>query len=409
MLADTAAAADGAGGGGAADPTTAYVQATFDSHAATVVQAACAPGKLRLTLDGVLFDFDHDNLQSGGDDVLAQVKRVAVDAYPSAHIVVEGHTDNVGTDAHNDDLSKRRANTVVSWMQAHGVAAARLEAKGYGKRWPRVPNTTDGNRAKNRRVEFIVLDQTAGAACKKVPETGKGVAVVAANVGSDHEKGAPPKGNGHAPPSTPAPLDPATPVAFSFHYNDKADSKDHLCFSFDPAWIPAGAPPMGYLKQDYSLHDGELVDHCPTENVIATCDFRAKIPRMEWYYQGMSDAMLAVRKEQCFGRYAAVAPAAAVAKPPGDGAHKYFGACDLRNAPEGNGRGTCIEYRDDANPIYFNVAKTQCPSAVVPRCPSTGMTGRCDQRGVITLYYVSIDAKAMRLACETTYGSWSQP
>ena len=37
------------------------------------------------------------------------------------------------------------------------------------------------------------------------------------------------------------------------------------------------------------------------------------------------------------------------------------------------------------------------------------MTGRCDQRGVITLYYVPIDTKAMRLGCETTSGSWSQP
>jgi hypothetical protein len=148
-----------------------------------------------------LFDFDHDNLQPGGDDVLAQVKRVAVDAYPSAHIVV---------DAHNDDLSNRRATTVVSWMEAHGVAAARLQAKGYGKRWPRVPNTTDANRAKNRRVEFIVLDQTAGMACKKVPETGKGLAVAAENVASDHDKGTPPEGNGHVPPSTSPPLDPAT-------------------------------------------------------------------------------------------------------------------------------------------------------------------------------------------------------
>ena len=55
-------------------------------------------------------------------------------------------------------------------------------------------------------------------------------------------------------------------------------SKDHICFSYDPAWVPAGSPPMGYLKKDYSEHNGQFVDHCPTENVIATCDRRGVRP-----------------------------------------------------------------------------------------------------------------------------------
>jgi outer membrane protein OmpA-like peptidoglycan-associated protein len=84
-----------------ADGTTAsadaFVRTTFDAHAASMVKASCGGGKLRLTLDGVLFDFDHDNLQAGADDVLTQVKKATADAYPSSHIVVEGHTDNVGT------------------------------------------------------------------------------------------------------------------------------------------------------------------------------------------------------------------------------------------------------------------------------------------------------------------------
>lgn len=199
-------------GDGATEATTnAYVRATFDSHAASVVQASCAPGKLRLTLDGVLFDFDHDNLQPGGDDVLAQVKKASADAYPSAHIVVEGHTDNVGTDAHNDDLSTRRANTVVGWMEAHGVAASRLAAKGYGKRWPRVPNTTDANRAKNRRVELIVLDQTAATACKNAVDPGAGE--LANGPASEHETSGRPDGSGHVTGTAPPPDNPATPVA----------------------------------------------------------------------------------------------------------------------------------------------------------------------------------------------------
>jgi outer membrane protein OmpA-like peptidoglycan-associated protein len=134
----------------------------FDAHGASPLQAACGAGKLRLTLEGgVLFDFDHDSLQPGADVLLAQIKRATVDAFPGAKVVVEGHTDNVGADGHNDELSSRRAKTVVSWFKGHGVDGARLEARGYGKRWPRYPNTDDAGRAKNRRVEIVVLDPAA--------------------------------------------------------------------------------------------------------------------------------------------------------------------------------------------------------------------------------------------------------
>jgi len=134
----------------------------FDAHGASPVRAACGAGKLRLTLDGgVLFDLDRDSLQPGADAVLAQIKTSTLDAYPSARLIVEGHTDDQGTEAHNDDLSGRRAKSVVSWLTGHGVAAARVEAKGYGKRWPRYPNTDEANRAKNRRVEIVVIDPSA--------------------------------------------------------------------------------------------------------------------------------------------------------------------------------------------------------------------------------------------------------
>jgi outer membrane protein OmpA-like peptidoglycan-associated protein len=135
---------------------------TFDAHAASPIQAACGEGKLRLTLDAsVLFKLDRDELQPAAEAVLGQIESSVIAPHPGARLVVEGHTDDTGTDEHNDDLSMRRARTVVRWLVGHGAAADRVEAKGYGKRWPKVPNTSVENRAKNRRVEMVLLDPSA--------------------------------------------------------------------------------------------------------------------------------------------------------------------------------------------------------------------------------------------------------
>jgi outer membrane protein OmpA-like peptidoglycan-associated protein len=74
-------------------------------------------------------------------------------------VEVQGHTDNTGTPDHNKQLSNDRAAAVVSWLSSHGVAADRMTAVGYGQTKPLVPNVTAGNRAKNRRVQFIIADQ----------------------------------------------------------------------------------------------------------------------------------------------------------------------------------------------------------------------------------------------------------
>ena len=401
------ASGDDSGGAGAAG-AEAFVRASFDANAAKVVKASCSADKLRLTLDGVLFDFDHDNLQPGGDDILAQVKKVGVDPYPTAHITIEGHTDNVGTDAHNDDLSLRRAATVATWLEAHGVDASRVETKGYGKRWPRVPNTTDANRAKNRRVELVVKDQKAAESCKPkpVPAPAGGTLVPvppggggAADPGGLPEHGGTPGG----PPSY-----SSTPiVAFSFMYFDKATDHDHMCFSFDPAWVKPNGPPMAYLKKDVSLADGKFVDHCPTENVIASCDRRALVPAMETYYAGMSDAWLAVRKNACvppetWTQVAAIADA----KAPSDTA-TYLMVCDAHQTEQ-----KCLEFTAAADKTYMGAMKPACdPLPHPPRCPTQGAVGRCEAHGMITFFYgAASDVTADRFFCtQSTGGAWSVP
>jgi outer membrane protein OmpA-like peptidoglycan-associated protein len=74
-------------------------------------------------------------------------------------IEIQGHTDNTGTREHNQTLSDQRANSVKSFLQTAGVDGNRLVAKGYGQDRPLAPNVTAANRAKNRRVQFIILEK----------------------------------------------------------------------------------------------------------------------------------------------------------------------------------------------------------------------------------------------------------
>jgi len=106
-----------------------------------------------VALYGVLFDFNKSTLQPASDAVLQPVvKLMASDK--ALKLEVQGHTDNVGNDAYNQTLSEARAKSVVAWLTAHGVAADRLTARGYGKTKPVADNGSDDGRARNRRVEI---------------------------------------------------------------------------------------------------------------------------------------------------------------------------------------------------------------------------------------------------------------
>ncbi len=69
---------------------------------------------------------------------------------------VEGHTDSDGNEAHNQELSERRAQAVVKWLTDHDISATRLTAAGCGSKDPLAPNTTPENKQKNRRTEFDI-------------------------------------------------------------------------------------------------------------------------------------------------------------------------------------------------------------------------------------------------------------
>jgi outer membrane protein OmpA-like peptidoglycan-associated protein len=90
-------------------------------------------------------------------------------------VEVQGHTDNSGTPEHNKGLSEQRADAVRAWLVQHGVPSDKLVARGYGQEKPLVPNVTAGNRARNRRVQLIILEREGGAIAPPPPPPGERV------------------------------------------------------------------------------------------------------------------------------------------------------------------------------------------------------------------------------------------
>jgi outer membrane protein OmpA-like peptidoglycan-associated protein len=106
-----------------------------------------------VALYGVLFDFSKATLKPESDPVLGRVL-VVLQKNAALKVEIQGHTDNVGSDAYNQKLSEARSHSVVAWLVQLGIAANRLTATGYGKTRPVATNDTDEGRAKNRRVEI---------------------------------------------------------------------------------------------------------------------------------------------------------------------------------------------------------------------------------------------------------------
>ena len=107
----------------------------------------------KAALYGVNFDFDKATLRPDSEPALNQVLSLMKDE-PKLALEIGGHTDNVGKPDYNLKLSDERAASVVQWLVAHGIAAPRLSSHGYGDTQPLVKNSSDENRARNRRVEL---------------------------------------------------------------------------------------------------------------------------------------------------------------------------------------------------------------------------------------------------------------
>lgn len=112
----------------------------------------------RVRLDNVQFDFDKATLLPGYEEELEKLVDVLTD-YPFMRVEIEGHTDDEGSDTYNAKLSDDRAKAVADFLIKKKVEKERVSWKGYGESKPLKPNTSEENRAVNRRVEFRVLER----------------------------------------------------------------------------------------------------------------------------------------------------------------------------------------------------------------------------------------------------------
>jgi outer membrane protein OmpA-like peptidoglycan-associated protein len=109
----------------------------------------------RVALHGIYFDFGKATIRPESDAVLSDVA-TALTHNPAWSVVIEGHTDVVGDETSNLDLSRRRAEAVKeALVQRHHIAAERLTTAGFGASRPSAPNDTLSGRARNRRVELV--------------------------------------------------------------------------------------------------------------------------------------------------------------------------------------------------------------------------------------------------------------
>ncbi|MEQ9422772.1 MAG: OmpA family protein [Cyclobacteriaceae bacterium] len=111
---------------------------------------------VKTVLNNIFFDYDKYDLKEKSITELGEVVKF-LNANPGISIEVGGHTDDVGSDVYNKELSQKRAQSVVDYLVSNGVAADRILSKGYGSDDPIAPNDNDENRAQNRRIEFKIL------------------------------------------------------------------------------------------------------------------------------------------------------------------------------------------------------------------------------------------------------------
>jgi OOP family OmpA-OmpF porin len=114
---------------------------------------APAPEPQTFIIEGVHFAFDSATLNPSAESTLNQAAD-ALRNQPSVPYEVAGHTDSIGSNAYNQDLSERRAQSVYEYLVGQGVSSSQLVTNGYGETQPVATNETPAGRAENRRVEI---------------------------------------------------------------------------------------------------------------------------------------------------------------------------------------------------------------------------------------------------------------
>jgi len=124
----------------------------------TALNAQITDRGLVVTLGDVLFETGNSQLRGG---IPSNLDKLAgfLKRFDTRTVIIEGHTDSVGSDASNIILSQRRAASVQSYLVGQGIAAARISAEGKGEGSPVADNQSETGRQQNRRVEVIISNQ----------------------------------------------------------------------------------------------------------------------------------------------------------------------------------------------------------------------------------------------------------
>jgi outer membrane protein OmpA-like peptidoglycan-associated protein len=127
---------------------------------------------LIVNLSDVLFDFNKADLKPGAREKLAKIAGILL-TYPGLQISLEGHTDAIGSDTYNQQLSRRRAESARNYLLESGIKSEMVQAMGFGESQPVASNDSAAGRQQNRRVELVVSGEIIDAATGTVGTTGR--------------------------------------------------------------------------------------------------------------------------------------------------------------------------------------------------------------------------------------------
>ncbi len=111
-----------------------------------------------IEMNQILFDFNSFVLRENTKKILDEIYNI-LKQYPEREIQISGHTDNIGSDEYNLNLSEKRAEEVAKYLIQKGLNEDQISFSGYGSSQPVAPNDTPENRAKNRRVEILIVTE----------------------------------------------------------------------------------------------------------------------------------------------------------------------------------------------------------------------------------------------------------
>ena len=145
-----------------AEAEKADLRAQLLNQLNSILQTRDSARGLIVNMSDVLFDTGSATLKPGAREKLAKISGIVL-AHPGLTLQIEGHTDSVGSDDFNQQLSERRADSVRDFLAEQGVQPSAMTAKGFGKTQPVASNDNAEGRQRNRRVELVVNGDAIGS------------------------------------------------------------------------------------------------------------------------------------------------------------------------------------------------------------------------------------------------------